>query len=298
MRAKWGQSYNINALLSGVQLDAEALTETLALTYRPNKNTQWNAILSNGFRNPNIDDVGKIRESRGTLIVPNPMLFPEYAYNFELGLTKYLNQPRNYFSLRGFTTLLSRHIGRDTFTIFADRSTPSMNTILYNGEELTTYANNNLGDRYIFGGSIDGNFSFTDQLSLRGDLNIIEAAKSKKYGPLPSISPVFGNLVLTYQKEAWFASMRYQFSGSKAPEDYSEGGEDGLDETPLISEDPLLYAGTPAWSELSFLSQYQWSDKIYLRMGLDNIFDVHYRSFASGISAPGRNFKLGVNIQF
>jgi outer membrane receptor protein involved in Fe transport len=33
-------------------------------------------------------------------------------------------------------------------------------------------------------------------------------------------------------------------------------------------------------------------------MGLDNIFDVHYRSFASGISAPGRNFKLGVNIQF
>jgi hemoglobin/transferrin/lactoferrin receptor protein len=92
--------------------------------------------------------------------------------------------------------------------------------------------------------------------------------------------------------------MRYQFSGSKAPEDYSEGGEDGLDETPLISEDPDLYAGTPAWSELSFLSQYQWNDKIHLRMGLDNIFDVHYRSFASGISAPGRNFKLGVNIQF
>ena len=119
-----------------------------------------------------------------------------------------------------------------------------------------------------------------------------------KYGPLPSISPVFGNLVLTYQKEAWFASMRYPFSGSKAPEDYSEGGEDGLDETPLISEDPDLYAGTPAWSELSFLSQYQWNDKIHLRMGLDNIFDVHYRSFASGISAPGRNFKLGVNIQF
>jgi len=298
LRAKWGQSYNINSLLSRVQLDAEALTETLALTYRPNKNTQWNAILSNGFRNPNIDDVGKIRESRGTLIVPNPMLFPEYAYNFELGLTKYLNQPRNYFSFRGFSTLLSRHIGRDTFTIFADQSTPSMNTILYNGEELTTYANNNLGDRYIFGGSIDGNFSFTDQLSLRGDLNIIQAAKSKKYGPLPSISPVFGNLVLTYQKEAWFASMRYQFSGSKALEDYSEGGEDGLDETPLISEDPDLYAGTPAWSELSFLSQYQWNDKIHLRMGLDNIFDVHYRSFASGISAPGRNFKLGVNIQF
>ena len=82
-----------------------------------------------------------------------------------------------------------------------------MNTILYNGEELSTFANNNLGNRYILGVSIDGNFSFTDKLSLRGDLNIIEAAKSMKYGPLPSISPVFGNLVLTYQKEAWFASI-------------------------------------------------------------------------------------------
>jgi hemoglobin/transferrin/lactoferrin receptor protein len=155
-----------------------------------------------------------------------------------------------------------------------------------------------LGNRYIFGASFDGNLSFSDKLSLRGDLNIIEAAKSKKYGPLPSISPLFGNLLLTYQKEVWFASLRYQFNGSKSPDDYSEGGEDGLDETPLISEFPELYAGTPAWTELSFLTQYQWNEKIYLTMGMDNIFDVHYRSFASGISAPGRNFKLGLNVQF
>lgn len=298
LRGKWNKSYNVNTLLSSVRLDAEALTETLALTYRPSTKTQWNAILSNGFRNPNIDDVGKIRENKGTLIVPNPSLFPEYAYNFELGLTKYLKQPKNYFSLRGFSTLISRHIGRDRYTIFADESTADLNTILYNKQELTTYANNNLGNRYIFGASFDGNLSFSDKLSLRGDLNIIEAAKSKKYGPLPSISPLFGNLLLTYQKEVWFASLRYQFNGSKSPDDYSEGGEDGLDETPLISEFPELYAGTPAWTELSFLTQYQWNEKIYLTMGMDNIFDVHYRSFASGISAPGRNFKLGLNVQF
>src|SRR6056300_652854 len=298
LRGKWNKSYNVNTLLSSVRLDAEALTETLALTYRPSTKTQWNAILSNGFRNPNIDDVGKIRENKGTLIVPNPSLFPEYAYNFELGLTKYLKQPKNYFSLRGFSTLISRHIGRDRYTIFADESTADLNTILYNKQELTTYANNNLGNRYIFGASFDGNLSFSDKLSLRGDLNIIEAAKSTKYGPLPSISRLFGNLLLTYQKEVWFASLRYQFNGSKSPDDYSEGGEDGLDETPLISEFPELYAGTPAWTEMSFLTQYQWNEKIYLTMGMDNIFDVHYRSFASGISALGRNFKLGLNVQF
>ena len=294
----WKEFYNINALLSEVNLDSEALTGTLALTYRPNKLTQLNAIISNGFRNPNIDDIGKIRESKGNLVVPNPFLYPEYAYNFELGITHYLPKAKNYISVRGFSTLISRHIGRADYIIFADKTTPNLNTILYNGEELFTLANDNLGNRYLFGASLDGNFSLSRNFSLKGDLSIIEALKNDQYGPLPSISPIFGSLLLNYQKNNWFSSLRFQFSGSKDPEDYSNGGEDGLEETPLISISQGLYAGAPSWSELSFLTQYQLNKKVFLRLGLDNIFDLHYRSFASGISAPGRNFKLGVNVSF
>ncbi|MDG2235562.1 MAG: TonB-dependent receptor [Flavobacteriaceae bacterium] len=294
----WKEFYNINALLSEVNLDSEALTGTLALTYRPNKVTQLNAIISNGFRNPNIDDIGKIRESKGNLVVPNPFLYPEYAYNFELGITHYLPKAENYFSIRGFSTLISRHIGRADYIIFADKTTPNLNTILYNGEELYTLANDNLGNRYLFGASLDGNFSLSRNFSLKGDLSIIEALKNDQYGPLPSISPIFGSLSLNYQKNNWFSSLRFQFSGSKDPEDYSTGGEDGLEETPLISISQGLYGGTPSWSELSFLTQYQLNKNVFLRLGIDNIFDVHYRSFASGISAPGRNFKLGFNVSF
>ncbi len=46
-----------------------------------------NFLFSTGFRSPNIDDLGKIRENRGVLIIPNPELKPEYVYNFEGGLT-------------------------------------------------------------------------------------------------------------------------------------------------------------------------------------------------------------------
>jgi hemoglobin/transferrin/lactoferrin receptor protein len=46
------------------------------------------------------------------------------------------------------------------------------------------------------------------------------------------------------------------------------------------------------------LAQYQWNKQLIIRLGLDNIFDVHYRTFASGISAPGRNLKAGLNIEF
>ena len=298
LEAMWKEYYNINALLEMVNLDATALTQTLALTFRPSEKTQWNAIISNGFRNPNIDDVGKIRESNGLLVVPNPSLFPEYAYNFELGLSKYFNQSKNYISIRGFTTLISRHIGRSDYIIFADTSTPDINTILYNGEEVQTIANNNLGNRYLYGASIDGNFSISDPLSIRGSLDLIKAVKSNKYGPLPSISPAFGRLFLQYQKNDLLSHLSFQFSGKKDPNDYSLGGEDGLEETPLLSGNPIIFAGSPAWSELSWLAQYQWRENTFFRIALDNIFDVHYRPFASGISAPGRNLKLGLNYTF
>ena len=298
LEAKWKEYYNINALLDIVNLDASALTNTLALTYRPSEKTQWNTIISNGFRNPNIDDIGKIRESQGLLVVPNPFLFPEYAYNLEFGVTRYFDQPKNYFSIRSFTTLISSHIGRDNYSIFSDTSTIDNSSIIYNEEEVITIANRNLGNRYLYGGSIDGNFSLSKSLSINGNLSIIEAAKSSKYGPLPSISPVFGRVFIKYQKGKLFSHLSFQFSGKKNIEDYSNGGEDGLEETPVISYNPMLFAGTPAWNEFSWLAQYRFKENTVFRVALENIFDVHYKPFASGISAPGRNLKLGINYTF
>ncbi|MGB1404739.1 MAG: TonB-dependent receptor [Flavobacteriaceae bacterium] len=298
LEARWKEYYNINALLEAVNLDALALTQTLALTYRPTEKIQWNLILSNGFRNPNIDDVGKIRENNGILVVPNPFLFPEYAYNFELGIKRYFDQSKNYLSLRGFSTLISRHIGRSNYIIFSDTTTLNQATIRYNGEEVETYANNNLGNRYLYGGSLDGYYSLNTFLSLRGNLSFIQAVKSEKYGPLPSISPAFGRIFIEYQKSNWLSYLSFEFSDNKNIEAYSIGGEDGLEETPLLSENPLLYAGTPPWSELSWLAQYRWKKSTLFRIALENILDTHYRPFASGISAPGRNLKLGVNYNF
>ena len=60
----------------------------------------------------------------------------------------------------------------------------------------------------------------------------------------------------------------------------------------------MLFAGTPAWNEFSWLAQYRFKENTVFRVALENIFDVHYKPFASGISAPGRNLKLGINYTF
>ena len=40
---------------------------------------------------------------------------------------------------------------RSDYTVFADTSTPNPATILYNGDEVFTVANKNLGNRWVYG---------------------------------------------------------------------------------------------------------------------------------------------------
>ena len=296
LNAKWKEINNINSLLSNVNLNSIALTETLGLTYRPKKNIQWSLIISSGFRNPNIDDIGKVREQNGFLLVPNSFLKPEYAYNFESGFTKFLNNSKDYISLRGFTTLISRHIVRSNYSIFSDKTTSDDSTIIYNNEEVKTLANKNLGNRYIFGGSFDCYFTFTKNIFLKNSITITEGNKNKKYGPLPSISPIFGFLSINYRHSFFKLSSIVNFSGSKDPEKYSFGGEDGLEETPIIEgSNEIKYAGTPSWYDFSIIGDYIINKKLKINFGAYNLFDFHYREFGSGISAPGRNIQIGLN---
>ena len=301
MEARWKETNNVNSLLSQAALNSKALTETLALIYRPKKNLQWNVLFSSGFRSPNIDDIGKIRESKGSLVVPNSFLKPEYAYNFDIGLISGNTSQNNYFSIRGFTTLISRHITRSNYTIFADKTTPDLNTILYNGNEVITISNKNLGNRFLYGGTLEGAFTFNTFMSLHSHFTLTKGDQNSPYGPLPSILPFFGAVAIHYSKPKWKLQAEWEFNSKKLPEKYSLGGEDGLEETPYLGDfgnELLNYAGSPAWQIVNLTGSSQLSEKTILNFGLHNIFDLHYRPFASGISAPGRNLSLGLKMDF
>ena len=54
----------------------------------------------------------------------------------------------------------------------------------------------------------------------------------------------------------------------------------------------------PAWFTLNMRTSYNFNSNVQLQASLDNIFDKHYRLFASGISAPGRNLSLTLRANF
>ena len=299
LNASWNDVISVNPQLSKVSLNSEALTTTVSMKLRPSNKIQINTVLSSGFRNPNIDDIGKIRENNGLLVVPNTFLKPEYAYNLDLGVDYKSLDGKSYFSIRGFSTIISRHIGRAEYIVYSDITTPDTSTIIYNNEEVTTIANKNLGNRFIHGFSIDGFNNLSRSLKIDYSLTYTKGDNNESYGPLPSISPLFGSLSLNYINNDLTIRAVYKFSDSKDPSEYSIGGEDGLDETPyIIGQDGLKnFLGTPSWSDFSIFASKKISSNSTLRLGITNIFDIHYRTFASGISAPGRSFQAGLNLK-
>ena len=301
LNAEWEEEALIDANLNSIKTENSSLTGSLGYVTRSKNNWQINANFSSGFRSPNIDDMGKIRENRGILSVPNKKLKPEYVYSTELGLTKYFNNKSNIFSFNLYYTHITNHIIRDYFEIFNDKSTEDSGTILYNLEEVKTMANINVERAaYIYGASFDSEIAILKNLFFKSNITYTEGGSKKTHHPLPSISPLFGSLYLNWIHSRLKMQLSYKFSGSKNPLDYSLGGEDGLEETPILGykDGKTEYYGTPSWGVFKLSSSYPLSNNLKATLILDNIFDIHYKEYASGISSPGRNLNVVLEHKF
>ena len=83
-------------------------------------------------------------------------------------------------------------------------------------------------------------------------------------------------------------------------------GELGFDDLALSERNkPFIYATdanglpfSPSWYTLNFRSQYQITNALKSTVSLENITDQRYRTYSSGIVAPGANLVLGLGYSF
>ena len=290
LNAKWVDTTFIALPDMDIHLKNAALTATVGYVYKPNESWKLSSILSSGFRSPNIDDVGKIREKRGTLTVPNINLKPEYVYNAEIGIQKYLNDKKFNFGWNLYYTLLNNYIARELFPINGNP------TIIYDDEEVETYANVNHNNAYIIGSTLSFNGVISTFWKASGSITFTKGEGYDTNKPLSSIPPLFGNFEVGYSKNKFETALNFRFNAAKKIEDYNLiEGIDNIEETP-INPTTGEYYGTPSWETLNFYSKYQVSNKVAVQFMIDNIFDQHYKEFASGVSAPGRNFVFSILI--
>lgn len=291
LHALWRDNTYITLPRNEVYLDNSAFSGTFGYSYKPSGNWQLNAVLSTGFRSPNIDDVGKIREKKGKVSVPNVYLKPEYAINSEIGLIRFMNGKKVHLESYLYYTLLHRYITRDYFSLNGEEY------IMYDGEPARIIANVNKGDAYIYGGTVSISARWDNGWKFMSSHTYTYGRAMDTGEPLSSIPPLFGHAELMYRQSKWKAGTSLKYNLHKPAELYNlTEGIDNLDETPVVHPGALLetekYYGSPAWWTIGLHGKYRITDYLELNMRLDNLLDVHYKEFASGISAPGRNFSV------
>ena len=78
-------------------------------------------------------------------------------------------------------------------------------------------------------------------------------------------------------------------NGKKKLVDYNLEGGDKLQSAPADC--------MPAWYTLNIRGGYNIGTYLTLQAGIDNMLDVQYRTFASGINGPGRNIWLTLRVK-
>ena len=296
LEATWIDLSFIDLPETNIKLNNSAFTATIGYVYKPTKNWQLNTVLSSGFRSPNIDDIGRVREKSGNITVPNIHLKPEFAYSTEIGIQKYFNNKKFRIGFNTYYTLLEHYIIRDDFFMNGHQLT-------YDDEMTNIVANQNRGNAYILGYTASYQGKLSEKISSSG---FITYTKGKTYDtkePLSSIPPLFGQFDLNYidKKLQVGASLRFNSKKDITTFNLTEG-IDNHDLTPVVNENAIddldIYFGSPSWITFGFNSSYIFNKNWKLQVIVSNLLDEHYREFASGISAPGRNFSFSLITTF
>jgi hemoglobin/transferrin/lactoferrin receptor protein len=270
--------------------DNTAITGNIGMAYNGAAGLRVSFGASSGFRAPNVDDLTKVFDTRtGYVVVPNKDLKPEYTYNTELNVSKTTSTYSIGASL--FYTWFKNALVVDKF------KWNNASSILYQGIMSDVYATQNKAKAIVYGFNVNGSANLTPNTILAATYTYTKGnyTNQKPIGlntalPLDHIPPSYGRIGLKQELKKFSAEIFTVFNGWKRIEDYNLNGED--------NEIYATKEGMPAWQIWNINTSYQPTKKLNLSFQIENIADLNYRYFASGISALGRNYVVQARYSF
>ncbi len=264
-----------------------AVTGAAGAVYRPDKHTGLTMNLSTGFRAPNLDDLGKVFESApGVLVVPNPALRPEYLYNIDLGASrefgKMLLADASFF----FSYLDNAMVRRE----FLFNGQP---TFIFQGEESQVYAMVNAGYAIVYGTQLKAELRPLSFMRIKSSLTLT-AGNDNEDQPLRHVPPLFGATHVIFERSQLKADLYALYNGRITYENLALSERD---KAYMYAEDEEGNPWSPGWFTLNLKASYNLGNRLDLTAGVENILDLRYRPYSSGIAAPGRNFILSARVR-
>ena len=274
------ETYNLP--FESIHLDNDAITGSLGFFHLLQKGWEGSTSISSGFRSPNVDDVTKVFAKSGAVTVPNKDLTPEYSYNIEFTVSKKWKM-ESYFSATAFYTILQDAIVKGVFTLNGQDS------LWYDDEYLPIVANQNIQEAFIWGYHLKAHAVLDDFWTTTHSFNYT-FGQDVDGNYMDHIPPVYGKSEMSWQKNKHNLQAFVLYNGWKHIETYSPNGSDNPQEATID--------GAPSWWTLNLNYQYRLNEMLLVQVGLENILDAHYKTYSSGISAPGRNLILTLQASF
>lgn len=273
----------------------KTLNGCIGLVYTPIVSWQTYLNFATGFRAPNIDDMGKVFESTpGYLVVPNTNLKPERSYNAEIGMVKTFN---NYFKidLSAYYTKIVDAMERKDF-IFNGQS-----TIRYQGNKSNIQAVQNVANAFVYGIQTGLDFNWKGiglKIIYSWQHGKEQTTDSLVYYPLRHAAPAFGSSHLSYQHKKIKLDFYCVYNDKMNFEDLALTERVNTSYAKDYSVDPKGQNYSAAWYTLNFKTAFFLNQYVVVMFGVENIADILYRPYSSGINAPGRNFIISLKAKF
>jgi len=273
-------------------INTSAFTGSVGFTYLATKNTALFFNAGTAFRSPNVDDVGKIYESTpGNLVVPNPNLEYEYAYNAEIGIQQKIGKSIS-FDVTGFYTHVIDALVRRNFTLNGE------STIEFQGEVSNIQAIQNAAKANVYGIQAGLNIELFPYLHWKTNANWTKGEEELDNGdtaPLRHAAPFFGDSRLSLKTNKMTTDLFVVYNSNIKAEDLAPSE---VEKDYLYATDANGNPYVPSWYTLNLKSVYKLNETWSFSGGIENITDQRYRPYSSGITAAGRNFILAVRTAF
>ena len=274
---------------NGVRNQNTAFTWATSVNFRPSPKWHLRTHIGTAFRAPNIDDLAKIRIKSGEATAPNPALKPERSFHTEITVSHHFPSKKGtafYFNITGYYTYLKDAIIQIPFGL------PNNDTLLlFDNEYYRVVGNANEDQGRIWGVSGNITIPIHSNWEFRSSLSFTKGRTESSEGlvePMAHIPPVYGKTGLTFENETLTVSGVVQYNGAKKLKDYSSNSADNLTKATPV--------GSLSWITYNLYGSWKISKNMNANIAMENIADLHYRPFASGVSAPGRNFILGLSL--
>lgn len=250
--------------LGKVVLRPDAVVFQTGLSYRVSKAILAYMNISDGFRAPNIDDLGTLGIVDFRYEVPTADLKPERSVNYEAGIKFAAAGWKGYASV--FRTRLSQLITR----------VKTGNVI--NGYDV--YQKINVDRGFIRGWEALVAYRLHPRWQAQVSATSLYGQSITRNEPLRRIPPFNGRFALDYQHKRLSAGFTIDHAADQKR--LAQGDKD---------DNRIPKGGTPGFTLINFYAAYNYR-QITAHAYLNNLMNVDYRTHGSGINGMGRAFSI------